>query len=157
MLEKDLANTFAIAFSKKNRLKEAIYSTTLDILRLEAEEKDLQQSIKKAKEHKETEIQELDDNINRIEREIVILEKRIEAGPSRIVAAKKKREDKELVLRKAQQEAENFHVDYLIKEHEDILTGLSEQIKVKERRMEKIKKEISKFEKDLEKLEEKKR
>lgn len=148
-LETALDKTFALAISKKNKYKEEISATRSVIRQLESDEEDLEERIRKTKVRKEMKLVDLDNKISDLRSRIAKIKKQIETSPNRIAFLKDELEYKKEELFKAQQEAESFHIDYLLNEHGDIIKNLENQITNKQKRIEKLKSEIARFEGEL--------
>ena len=147
-LEAALERTVTFAFSKKNKYKEEISTARSEIRQLEYTEEDLEERIRKVSAQKERRIKSMDSNISDFRAKIAEIKKQIETAPDRIASLEKLLVEKETELLKAQQEADSFHIDYLIREHGDILHEMSKQIINKQKRIEKLKSEIAQFEKE---------
>lgn len=148
-LETALDKTFALAISKKNKYREEISATRSVIRQLESDEEELEDRIRKTKVRKEMKLVDLDTKISDLRSRIAKIKKQSESSPDRIAALKEELADKKEDLFKAQQEADNFHIDYLINEHGEIIEDLARQITNKQKRIEKLKGEIAKFEGEL--------
>ena len=148
-LEAALERTVAFSFSKKNKYKEEISATDSLIRQLENDEEELEKRIHKETAQKESKIKSLDSKIGDLGTKIAEIRKQIETAPDRITSLKKELEARKIELVKAQQEADSFHIDYLIREHSDILQEMKDQIGNKKQRIAKLKGEVAQLERDI--------
>lgn len=148
-LEAALERTVAFSFSKKNKYKEEISATDSLIRQLENDEEELEKRIHKETAQKESKIKSLDSKIGDLGTKIAEIRKQIETAPDRITSLKKELEARKIELVKAQQEADSFHIDYLIREHSDVLQEMKDQIGNKKQRIAKLKGEVAQLERDI--------
>lgn len=151
-LDTAIAGLLPIAFSKKKKLRNEINANTSVIKQLQAEEEKLQKAIKEEEERKESQIRALDHEITELQSRITVLEKQTEAAPGRIQEAQENCKAEEENLAAAQKKADEFKANYLLETHEDLIADFPNQILQKKNRIEKLKTEISEFERELEEL-----
>ena len=120
---------------------------------LEREEEELEERIHKVSDQKERRIKSLDSKISDLGTRIASIRKEMETAPNRIGSLKKELENKKGEQEKAKQEADSFHIDYLSREHGDILQEMSKTIINKQKRIEKLKGELAQLEEEMLKIE----